>query len=51
MHAVIVDSSIGRGRITSIDTGAAEALPGVLKVIHHRNARKLPYRDNAGSNN
>ncbi|MBD3003798.1 xanthine dehydrogenase family protein molybdopterin-binding subunit [Streptomyces sp. 5-10] len=51
VHAVIVDASIGRGRITSIDTGAAEEHPGVLRVIHHRNAPKLPYRDNAGSNN
>ncbi|MEU0342395.1 xanthine dehydrogenase family protein molybdopterin-binding subunit [Streptomyces bobili] len=51
VHAVIVDASIGRGRITSIDTGAAEAQPGVLRVIHHGNAPKLPYRDNSGSNN
>ncbi|MGA5200414.1 xanthine dehydrogenase family protein molybdopterin-binding subunit [Streptomyces variegatus] len=51
VHAVIVDASIGRGRITSIDTGAAEAQPGVLRVIHHGNAPKLPYRDNTGSNN
>ncbi|MFD5910592.1 xanthine dehydrogenase family protein molybdopterin-binding subunit [Streptomyces massasporeus] len=51
LHAVIVDSSVGRGRITSIDTRAAEAHQGVLRVIHHRNASKLPYRDNAGSNN
>ncbi|GAB2976765.1 xanthine dehydrogenase family protein molybdopterin-binding subunit [Streptomyces pseudoechinosporeus] len=50
-HAVIVDAAIGRGRITSIDTDAALAHPGVLKVIHHRNAPKLPYRDNPGSNN
>ncbi|MFF3849821.1 xanthine dehydrogenase family protein molybdopterin-binding subunit [Streptomyces sp. NPDC002328] len=51
VHAVIVDASIGRGRITSIDTGAAEAHPGVLKVVHHGNAPRLPYRDNPGSNN
>ncbi|QYX75835.1 xanthine dehydrogenase family protein molybdopterin-binding subunit [Streptomyces akebiae] len=51
VHAVIVDSSIGRGRVTSIDTRDAEAHPGVLRVIHHRNAPKLPYRDNSGSNN
>ncbi|MFI7636047.1 xanthine dehydrogenase family protein molybdopterin-binding subunit [Nonomuraea sp. NPDC049400] len=51
VHAVIVDSSIGRGRITSIDTRAALAHPGVLRVISHRDAPKLPYRDNAGSNN
>ncbi|MFF7645161.1 molybdopterin cofactor-binding domain-containing protein [Streptomyces canus] len=51
VHAVIVDASIGRGRITSIDTGAAERHPGVVRVIHHGNAPKLPYRDNSGSNN
>ena len=51
LHAVIVDSSVGRGRVTSIDADAAEAQPGVLRVIHHGNAPKLPYRDNPGSNN
>ncbi|MFH8534507.1 xanthine dehydrogenase family protein molybdopterin-binding subunit [Streptomyces tendae] len=50
-HAVIVDASVGRGRITSVNTGAAARHPGVLRVIHHGNAPKLPYRDNAGSNN
>ncbi|UUU29302.1 xanthine dehydrogenase family protein molybdopterin-binding subunit [Streptomyces sp. CA-210063] len=52
VHAVIVNASIGRGRITSIDTDAALAHPGVLRVIHHGNAPTLPYRDNSqGSNN
>ncbi|MEV6591660.1 xanthine dehydrogenase family protein molybdopterin-binding subunit [Streptomyces acidicola] len=51
VHAVIVDASIGRGRITAIDTREAEAQPGVLRVLHHRNAPKLPYRDNSASNN
>ncbi|WP_425247828.1 xanthine dehydrogenase family protein molybdopterin-binding subunit [Streptomyces sp. NEAU-NA10] len=51
VHAVVVDAGIGKGRITSLHTRAAEALPGVLRVISHRNAPKLPYRDNAGSNN
>ncbi|WP_367324567.1 xanthine dehydrogenase family protein molybdopterin-binding subunit [Streptomyces sp. HUAS ZL42] len=51
VHAVIVDASIGRGRVTSIDTGDAEKHAGVLRVIHHGNAPTLPYRDNAGSNN
>ncbi|MBE1582969.1 xanthine dehydrogenase family protein molybdopterin-binding subunit [Nonomuraea angiospora] len=51
VYAAIVDSGIGRGRITSIDTRAALAHPGVLRVISHRDAPKLPYRDNAGSNN
>ncbi|WP_329353135.1 xanthine dehydrogenase family protein molybdopterin-binding subunit [Streptomyces sp. NBC_01261] len=51
VHAVIVDASIGRGRITSVDTDAAEAVPGVLRVIHHGNAPTLPYRDNSGGSN
>ncbi|MFD8000678.1 xanthine dehydrogenase family protein molybdopterin-binding subunit [Streptomyces mirabilis] len=51
VHAVVVDSSIAVGRITGVDTRAAEAHPGVLKVITHLNAPALPYRDNAGSNN
>ncbi|MBB5779307.1 xanthine dehydrogenase family protein molybdopterin-binding subunit [Nonomuraea jabiensis] len=51
VHAVIVDSAIGRGRITGIDTRAALAHPGVLRVISHLNAPKLPYRDNTASNN
>ncbi|MFE5564995.1 xanthine dehydrogenase family protein molybdopterin-binding subunit [Amycolatopsis japonica] len=49
--AVMVDSTVGRGRITGIDTAAAQAQPGVLAVIHHGNAPKLPYQDNPGSNN
>ncbi|MEU9313899.1 xanthine dehydrogenase family protein molybdopterin-binding subunit [Streptomyces sp. NPDC048256] len=51
VHAVVVDSSIGRGRITGIDTSAAEALTGILKVISHRNAPTLPYGPNPGSLN
>jgi xanthine dehydrogenase YagR molybdenum-binding subunit len=52
VHAVIVDASIGRGRVTGVDTDDAEAVPGVLRVIHHGNAPTLPYRDNSsGSNN
>ncbi|WP_446046557.1 xanthine dehydrogenase family protein molybdopterin-binding subunit [Streptomyces olivaceus] len=51
VHAVVVDSSIARGRITAIDADAAEAQPGVLKVIHHGNAPELPYLNNPGSLN
>jgi len=51
VYAVMVDSSVGRGRITGIDTSAATAQPGVLAVISHRNAPRLPYVDNPGSNN
>ncbi|MDX2938388.1 xanthine dehydrogenase family protein molybdopterin-binding subunit [Streptomyces ipomoeae] len=42
VHAVIVDGTVGRGRVTGIDARAAEAQTGVLKVISHLNAPKLP---------
>ncbi|WP_149825839.1 xanthine dehydrogenase family protein molybdopterin-binding subunit [Streptomyces tailanensis] len=45
VHAVVVDSSISRGRITGMDTRDAEAQRGVLKVISHRNAPELAYRE------
>ena len=51
VYAAVVDSSVGRGRITGVDTRAALAQPGVLRVLSHRNAPRLPYRDNPGSNN
>jgi xanthine dehydrogenase YagR molybdenum-binding subunit len=41
-HAVIVGSTVGRGRITAIDTRAAADAPGVLAVITHQNAPHLP---------
>lgn len=41
VHAVLVQSAIARGRITNIDTSAAEKSPGVLAVITHLNAPKL----------
>jgi xanthine dehydrogenase YagR molybdenum-binding subunit len=46
VHAVLVEATIGRGRITGVDTRAAEELPDVLAVFHHGNAPRLPYRDN-----
>jgi xanthine dehydrogenase YagR molybdenum-binding subunit len=51
VYAAMVDSSVGRGRITGIETSAAEAQPGVLRVISHLNAPRLAYQDNSGSNN
>lgn len=50
-QAVLVDSSIGRGRISGIDTTAAAAEPGVLSVLSHQNAPALPYQDNTGGSN
>ncbi len=42
-HAALVLSTIPAGRIRGIDTAAAEAASGVLAVITHRNAPRLPY--------
>lgn len=43
-HAVIVGSTIGLGRIVSVDAAAALRMPDVLAVISHLNAPRLPYR-------
>jgi xanthine dehydrogenase YagR molybdenum-binding subunit len=34
-HGVAVQSTIGKGRIRSLDASAAEKMPGVLLVLHH----------------
>ena len=51
VHAVPVISSIASGRIRQLDTSAAEQMPGVLLVLHHRNIgplyRTVPGDDNA----
>ncbi|MBD3759638.1 xanthine dehydrogenase family protein molybdopterin-binding subunit [Rhizorhabdus sp.] len=36
-HATLVHSTVARGRITRLDTRAAEQAPGVLKVVTYRN--------------
>jgi xanthine dehydrogenase YagR molybdenum-binding subunit len=41
-HAVLILSTVGRGRITHIDTAAARKVPGVLAVITHENVGRLP---------
>jgi xanthine dehydrogenase YagR molybdenum-binding subunit len=41
-YGVLAQSTIGKGRIVEIDTAAAEHAPGVLLVMTHRNAPKLP---------
>jgi xanthine dehydrogenase YagR molybdenum-binding subunit len=38
LYGFVVEASIGRGAIGSIDTRAAEKAPGVLLVLTHRNA-------------
>jgi xanthine dehydrogenase YagR molybdenum-binding subunit len=41
----LVQSTIARGRIASIDGGAARALPGVIAVITHENAPRIDVSD------
>ena len=46
-YAVLVESTITKGRIKSIESKAASNAPGVLKVISYQNALKAPgYADN-----
>jgi xanthine dehydrogenase YagR molybdenum-binding subunit len=48
-HAVMVMSTIPNGRITRIDVSSASSLPGVLLVMTHQNAPRLPAGGKAGA--
>ena len=48
-HGVIVRSTVANGSIASIDGAAAERAPGVVAVVTHRNAPRLPYREHKGA--
>jgi xanthine dehydrogenase YagR molybdenum-binding subunit len=50
VYAVPVRSTIASGRILRIDSSAAEAMPGVLLVMHHGNIMPL-YRNASGGRN
>jgi xanthine dehydrogenase YagR molybdenum-binding subunit len=41
VHAVLLHSTIARGRIVRIDTSAAERSPGFIAVVTHLNAPKM----------
>jgi xanthine dehydrogenase YagR molybdenum-binding subunit len=41
-HAVMVQSTIANGRIAAIDSDTAQRMPGVVMVLTHKNAMKLP---------
>jgi xanthine dehydrogenase YagR molybdenum-binding subunit len=41
-YAVLVTSTIPKGRILTIDSAAAQHVPGVLAIVTHLNAQKLP---------
>jgi len=42
-HAALVSSTVPRGRVTAIETAEAERAAGVLGVLTHLNAPRLPY--------
>lgn len=42
VYGFLVGSTVAKGRIKSIDTKSAERAPGVLAVITHLNAPKIP---------
>ncbi|WP_299762078.1 xanthine dehydrogenase family protein molybdopterin-binding subunit [uncultured Pontibacter sp.] len=42
VYGVLVTSTIAKGRIKSIDTKAAQRATGVLSIISHENAPKVP---------
>ncbi|TVT39490.1 xanthine dehydrogenase family protein molybdopterin-binding subunit [Hymenobacter setariae] len=48
VYAVLVGSTIAKGRLTSIEAKAAERAPGVLAVVTHYNSPKVPGYDTAG---
>src|SRR4051794_25662986 len=42
VYGVLAGSTIAKGKITELDTAAAEKAPGVLAVLTHRNAPQMP---------
>lgn len=49
-HGVLLTSATAKGRIGRIDTTAARAMPGVLLVMTHDNAPRLPNGGNGAVN-
>jgi xanthine dehydrogenase YagR molybdenum-binding subunit len=47
-HAVLVTSTIPSGRVLRIDDSAAREVPGVLLVMTHENALRLPQKTKDG---
>jgi xanthine dehydrogenase YagR molybdenum-binding subunit len=48
VYAVIVSATVGLGRVTGIESTQVEGMPGVVAVITHRNAPRLPYGPHKG---
>jgi xanthine dehydrogenase YagR molybdenum-binding subunit len=47
VHAVLKTSDVAKGRVTSIDTSAAQRQPGVLAILTHENLPKLAKTPNS----
>src|SRR5436190_3247168 len=41
LYAVPVEATIASGRVTKLDTGAAEKMPGVRAIFHRENIGKI----------
>src|SRR5437763_4567826 len=50
LYAVPVEATIAKGRITKLDTAAAEKMPGVRAILHRKNIGKI-FRSSAGKGN
>lgn len=47
-HAVLVTSTVPSGRVKRIDAAEAQGLPGVLHIMTHENAMRLPRETKEG---
>ena len=43
VYGVIISATVGLGRVTGIESEQVESMPGVVVVITHRSAPRLPY--------
>jgi len=50
-YGMMVLSTIPKGRIVAIDTASVKRMPGVLLVMTHQNALKLPQQGKTGKEN
>src|SRR5438132_318210 len=50
LYAVPVEATIANGKITKLDTAAAEKTPGVRAILHRKNIGKI-FRSSAGKGN
>src|SRR6266576_1921419 len=50
LYAVPVEATIANGRISKLDTAAAEKMPGVRAIFHRKNIGKI-FRSSAGKGN